>query len=79
MPLITQEFVTTPGMHTFSNPDIYAVRLLGVSREGLGQTLISSSGPIPVDREFSYLGGTLTFSNLLPFNPGEKINVLYEI
>lgn len=83
MPLITRDFVTVPGTYILSSPYLYAVRLLGVEREGTGQTNISVPGfgppPAAGSREFIYFGADITFASDLPFNPGEKITVLYEI
>lgn len=79
--IVRRDFVTVPGTYIFSSPFIYAVNLLGVERDGLGQTNISDPAfePTPVNREFIYSGSSIEFSVYQPFNPGEKLTVLYEI
>jgi hypothetical protein len=79
--IIVKEIIPTVGLTDISDPDIFAVRLLGVARTGIGQVRISTVGPPPVagSREFAYAGSSLQFDLTNPFGPGELVNVLYEI
>lgn len=83
MSIVNRSFDTVSGTSVLVTPYIYAVRLLGVDRSGIGQYPIPASAPsdIPAagSRQFFHYGSELYFDPTNPFVDGEKVNVLYEI
>lgn len=71
-------FGTITGSNIIIHPSIARVRMLGVEREGTGMKIVSAL-TTPTGNEVSYIGvGRLTFDVTIPFQPGERVWVLYE-
>lgn len=73
----SRPYNTVPGTSQMGHFSLSGVRVLGVTREGTWlqrNGLPGSQG----NREFQYFARTIYVSTSEPFNPGEKIWVLYE-
>lgn len=77
MPILSRTYNTVPGGHNLFHYSLYGVTILGVEREGTGQTQVAFV-VTPTNREFSYFGSQLYFDANIPFAPGEKVWVLYQ-
>lgn len=74
--IVARTYYPTAGSRTFFTPELMYVRLLGMKREGVGQTEIPTG--FPGSREFHYTGLNILVSTSNRFNEGEKIWILYE-
>lgn len=75
--IVSKTFNTTPGAHTFHSSLFIGREVLSVDRVGIGQTEISLL-LTPVSPEFKQVRGLLTFDANVPFEVGEKLNVLFQ-
>lgn len=77
MAIRSRTYHTIPGAHVMWHFTLSGVRILGVTREGTWlqrDGLPGSQG----NREFQYFASSIYVSANEPFNPGEKLWVLYE-
>jgi hypothetical protein len=73
-------YTTVPGNNYVFIPTLIGATILSVDRSGFGQDEEAYEfPPTPVNTGFQRLGARLIFDQNISFNPGEKINVLYEI
>lgn len=71
---------TAPGGYYIFIPTLLGANILSVDRTGFGRDEAPFEFPaIPSNTEFIVSGARLVFDPNIPFTPGEKINVLYEI
>lgn len=67
---------TVPGAHSIHSALLIGRTVLSVDRIGMGQTQISLL-LTPVSPEFKKVRGLLSFDANVPFELGEKLNVLF--
>jgi len=75
--ITTRTYNTTPGGHVLFHPSLHAVKILSVDRSGLGEDETNVLFGV-TNTQFAYFGYKLYFDPLIPFNPGEKVQVIYE-
>ncbi len=74
--IVSRTYNTIPGTNILFHPSLNGVRIHSVDRTGMGQ-----DRTIPftaVNTQFYYFGSKLFFDNSIPFNVGEKVQVIYE-
>lgn len=76
MTIASQTFTPTAGLSSFINPALFMVTVLCVKRSGLNYRLVTGA---PGNMEVKYNAGLLIFQVGVPFNPGEKIWVLWKV
>jgi hypothetical protein len=74
--ITTRIFNAVPGSYILWHPSLNGVNVLSVDRTGFGQD--ENPDIMVANTEFYHTGGFIVFSPGIPFNIGEKVQVIYE-
>lgn len=75
--LVCRSYNPIPGTTFFFHPSLNGVNVLSVDRVGFGQDEVSSL-TVPSNTQFNHIASRLIFDPTIPFEAGNKIQVLYE-
>lgn len=75
--IYSRTYNTVPGATQVFHPTLFGVyKVLSVDRSGFGQDKTTPFSP--VNTQFYVFAGRIVFDPAIPFNIGEKVQVIYE-